>query len=130
MPVIDTSFLIAAWNKDHAFHARSHELLQQATANQQPLAVNAGALSEASRIIRRLAKDQGAKGNEIARSFLHAFLHLPGATIADRHADIAWSRYLAQNPLSFVDAWVREQADQTGQSVWSFDKQISDVPDL
>lgn len=123
LPILDTSFLVAAWNLDHPDNAAARKRLAQQTNEADPvLRINAGALAEASRILRRLAKDAGLDGNGAARHYLTTFLRLPGTTIEARFADEAWPRYLEQTSLSFVDAWILEQALRLGDEVWTYDR--------
>lgn len=121
MPILDTSFLVAAWNRDDAHHAAARQRLTQATRKDLALRINAGALAETSRILRRIAKDQGQDGNHVARQYLETFLRLPGARIDASACEDAWTRYRQATRLSFVDAWVLAQAQSSKDDVWSFD---------
>lgn len=122
MAVVDAAFLVAAWNEDDPSHPETLRKLHEAPVK---LRVNAGSLAEASRVIRRVAKDLGKDGNQESRTFLDAFLNLPGAAIDASGAEDAWRLFVANTSLSFTDAWILAQARAAHDEVWTFDKGLA-----
>jgi predicted nucleic acid-binding protein len=121
MAIVDASFLVASWNEGEPFHKEARRRLAAMPPGTK-LRVNAGALVEASQIIRKAAKSAGQDGPGASRNFLGAFLALPGASIFTAHADEAWPLHVSNKALSFTDAWILAQARAAHDEVWTFDK--------
>jgi hypothetical protein len=97
MAIVDASFLVASWNEGEPFHKEARRRLAAMPPGTK-LRVNAGALVEASQIIRKAAKSAGQDGPGASRNFLGAFLALPGASIFTAHADEAWPLHVSNKP--------------------------------
>lgn len=103
MPLFDTSALLPLFNPGHSHHddaKKAFESCGQVVLH--PLVIH-----EFTTVVRRLAKDRGADGNEEARRGLLALLAEPRVKVrADMDYDAAIDRYIAAPRLSFTDAVV------------------------
>lgn len=118
MAVVDTSALLPLFDTEHPNHAQA----KAALSSIKRIAVPGGVLTELTRLLRRLANQQGLNGNTVAREALHALRTLPGfRDTGDGLASVTQKRYAAQSNLSYVDAWGIEAARADRDELLTFD---------